>query len=487
MVRSDPKLTALLLGIALLLMAAVSSASFAQTSGDFSQGGVIVGSDSDACDSSKEGGLRFNSSTSCLEFCNGSDWTCPETTVNVVNSITDGDGICGFADGTCPAANASLTGCITGESLSWGAVTCTTNGTNLEVQIDDPLVNGDFLGGNNATGARYGPLLFCAELGLQMYNNPQTSSENGEHYWFQAQTGSDWLDRPNISFTEVDRIYCEDDTTIGAGGGGGGSVATFPDTIEVTMAAVVSSSILKASVSSSSAISVSGDGSPEYQICADLACNTVNHAWSSSAGNIDDGEFFQMRMTSSASPNTSSTSTLDIGGSTLDWQITTGSDRYVFIASGTYSGNLGGLSGADATCNSLASAAGLGTNYMAWLATSNADDPESRFTRSGNPYRAVDGTKIADNWSDLVDGTLDNAINLDQNGNTGETVIVTSVDEFGVFDPINDNCQGWTSASGSDYTTFGLRNYTTVSWTADSSNWACDNSFGNNSFLCFQQ
>lgn len=54
-----------------------SSYAYAQTSGDFSGGLVIIGSSTDACNGTTEGALRYNSGTTCLEYCNGTSWTCP--------------------------------------------------------------------------------------------------------------------------------------------------------------------------------------------------------------------------------------------------------------------------------------------------------------------------------------------------------------------------------------------------------------------------
>lgn len=42
-------------------------------------GSLIPGFDSAACDSSIQGAIRYNSATSCAEFCNGADWVCPVT------------------------------------------------------------------------------------------------------------------------------------------------------------------------------------------------------------------------------------------------------------------------------------------------------------------------------------------------------------------------------------------------------------------------
>ena len=80
-------------------------------------------------------------------------------------------------------------------------------------------------------------------------------------------------------------------------------------------------------------------------------------------------------------------------------------DKTVFVTSETYNGNLGGLTGADQKCNTLAAAASLPGSYKAWLSTSNGS-PSTRFVQSSVPYKLVDGTVIAEDYADLVDGAL---------------------------------------------------------------------------------
>jgi hypothetical protein len=89
--------------------------------------------------------------------------------------------------------------------------------------------------------------------------------------------------------------------------------------------------------------------------------------------------------------------------------------KLVFLTSVDYPGNLGGLSGADAKCQALATAAGHRGTYKAWLSDST-DSPQSRFTRTGQPYRRVDGAAVAADWADLTDGNLRNRINVDEWG-----------------------------------------------------------------------
>jgi len=67
----------LVLGFALLGLPQIA---LAQTSFDASGAGggsIIVGADTDTCDGTKAGAIRYNSGNSCAEFCDGTAWTCP--------------------------------------------------------------------------------------------------------------------------------------------------------------------------------------------------------------------------------------------------------------------------------------------------------------------------------------------------------------------------------------------------------------------------
>src|SRR4029077_17175057 len=71
-----------------------------------------------------------------------------------------------------------------------------------------------------------------------------------------------------------------------------------------------------------------------------------------------------------------------------------GSNSIVFVSSATYGGgNLGGLTGADPKCQSLATAAVLPGTYKAWL-SDDTTSAASRLTHSTNPYVLVDGKTI---------------------------------------------------------------------------------------------
>jgi len=94
--------------------------------------------------------------------------------------------------------------------------------------------------------------------------------------------------------------------------------------------------------------------------------------------------------------------------------------RIAFTTSTLHTGNLGGLTGADSICNMRAAEAGLPGTYMAWISTDQGS-PSTRFVQSTVAYVKVDGVKIADDWTDLVDGTLDAAINQTETGATPQS------------------------------------------------------------------
>ena len=165
--------------------------------------------------------------------------------------------------------------------------------------------------------------------------------------------------------------------------------------------------------------------------------------------------------------------------------------KNVFVSSELYTGDLGGLDGADAKCQARAEAAGLLGEYKAWLSVPG-EGPSTRFTKSSKPYRLVDGTKVADSWSDLVDGSLDAPIELTELGDPapigttqcfggGQPSVWTATSWNG--SPVNyDACQGWTSQDGGG--AWGRASASNVFWTDWCYNGTCA---WESPLYCFQQ
>ncbi|MCH8824424.1 MAG: FG-GAP repeat protein, partial [Planctomycetes bacterium] len=137
----------------------------------------------------------------------------------------------------------------------------------------------------------------------------------------------------------------------------------------------------------------------------------------------------------------------------------------VFVTSTTTDADLGGIAGADATCNGLASTAGLGGSWVAWLSTTTLDAVDRLTPGSGPFVRAVDGTKIANDIADLTDSSLDVAIEDDENGtDVGFRPVWTATAADGLYTGTGD-CNGWTSNSSTFRAMTGNASRSTSSWT----------------------
>jgi hypothetical protein len=190
--------------------------------------------------------------------------------------------------------------------------------------------------------------------------------------------------------------------------------------------------------------------------------------------------------TSTSTSSTTSTSPVVTTSSTTTSTSTTTSStspfslKFVFVTSTTYTGNLGGLSGADAICNTRAAAAGRSGTYMAWLSDSTAS-PSTRFTHAG-PY-ANGSNVIASDWADLTDGTVGIFFEFTEFGTSLPVAsgVWTDTNPDGTYDGTFGNCTGWTSTSG--LAVFGVTNLADSNWTHLSAQ-GCNTSLH---LYCFEQ
>ena len=165
----------------------------------------------------------------------------------------------------------------------------------------------------------------------------------------------------------------------------------------------------------------------------------------------------------------------------------------VFVTSTTYTGDLGGIDGADAKCQALANEEHLGGTFFAWLSVlaPPATYPGTRFTRARVPYALLNGTHLAGDWNDLTDGALDALFDVTETGHElqlGEathvaTATTTNGDGGTIHGFFTPDCAGWTTAS----IQFGLHGTTTstgTAWTDTSNPIPCSDPFR---LYCFRQ
>ena len=142
--------------------------------------------------------------------------------------------------------------------------------------------------------------------------------------------------------------------------------------------------------------------------------------------------------------------------------------QFVFVTDGSFTGNLGGVSGAHSKCRNEATAAGLPGRYLAWI--SDPGSPSSSFTKPSFPYVRIDGALIANSWNDLVNASqqriLDNPITTTATlqtvaaANVWTGTTATGAREF-FFDT---RCGRWTNSDG-DFGVGGVTSRVDARWT----------------------
>jgi len=120
----------------------------------------------------------------------------------------------------------------------------------------------------------------------------------------------------------------------------------------------------------------------------------------------------------------------------------------VFVSSIRYRGNLGGLNGADEKCQTLGNKIEQGKIWKAWLSDSRTS-ASSRLVQSRNKYKLVNGVVVANNWTDLIDGSILVPINVTEENNqiTSATRVYTQTNAAGDISPNGAGCSDWTSDS----------------------------------------
>ena len=144
--------------------------------------------------------------------------------------------------------------------------------------------------------------------------------------------------------------------------------------------------------------------------------------------------------------------------------------KIVFITDQTFTGNLGGLAGADLICQDSANMGGLGGLFKAWL-SDHTNSASSRLTHSGYQYALPNGNPVADNWQQLTSGFLQNPLNVDQFGylRLDALDVWTGTTRYGQSST-NANglmCGGWTVEvhDVATYAIAGSAQYTNFMWT----------------------
>ncbi|MBK7962675.1 MAG: DUF1566 domain-containing protein [Bdellovibrionales bacterium] len=101
------------------------------------------------------------------------------------------------------------------------------------------------------------------------------------------------------------------------------SVFLFTNQPNATASSLTASDIIQISgINCSVPVTISGQGSPEYQICSDSGCSTVLQGWTSGPSSISNGQYLQTRLTTDSTGGATFQATLIIGSGASVWSVT---------------------------------------------------------------------------------------------------------------------------------------------------------------------
>jgi hypothetical protein len=190
-------------------------------------------------------------------------------------------------------------------------------------------------------------------------------------------------------------------------------------------------------------------------------------------------------MTAPAVAGTKNTATITLGTDTYTWWVgyaDAASEAIVFVTSATVQGRyLGGLAGADGTCQSAATVAGYGGTWKALMSSSTVSAYD-RMPFNWGVLKRTDGVVIANNWTDLWDGNIQNPIDKDENGNAvGASYVLTNTLSSGAVKHTSATytCNDWTADSQA-YT--GSSGVSSSSWVDAGNQVVCSS---NHRLYCF--
>jgi hypothetical protein len=240
----------------------------------------------------REGSMIYNSSLSFPQVCNCTNWVTLSSSTPNTFLLTDQTGV---TLSTLISSNILL---IEGLNQST-TVTLSGSGGSPEFRI-------------------------CADISCSSvvtnWGTSSTSISNGQYVQLRLTSSA----TSSVSVTATLNIGGVSDIWSVTTGDFAPNTFDFTDNTNVNLSTLTNSNVVQiVGIDLAVPVSVSGDGSPEFRVCSNLSCSAVITNWGSAASTVSNGNYVQLRLTSSANSSTANTATLNVGVGSANWAVTT--------------------------------------------------------------------------------------------------------------------------------------------------------------------
>ncbi len=257
-------------------------------------GGAKIGEPGVICNSQIEGMIKYSSSTKTFMGCDGTSWS-------------------GLISGNTTPDNFSF-------ATQTGLNVATTTLSNI-VQI-----NGIISVAVSTSGSGSPQFRTCSNSSCTTVISDWVSAgsiANGK-YLQVRQLSSDQSLGTNIASVAVGTTVASWAITTGN---------TTPSSFSFTVPSlqplntVVNSNIVQINgLSIPSLVVVGGSGNPNFRTCSDSTCSAILSDWRATSTTISNSSYLQLRASSPATPNATTTATVSLGTSTVPFYVPSGSD-----------------------------------------------------------------------------------------------------------------------------------------------------------------
>jgi hypothetical protein len=140
-----------------------------------------------------------------------------------------------------------------------------------------------------------------------------------------------------------------------------------------------------------------------------------------------------------------------------------GQCKLVFVSSSAVAAALGSALEFDNHCRRFAAARNLAGEWKAWV-SDGLGSVTGRMTRANVPYRLLDGHTIANDWSDLVSGSLRHAIDVHEDATVASSPVEVWTGTSTAGEQAQSlTCANWTTTHGTAIV--GQSDMITAAWT----------------------